>query len=359
MASTSRSHENASGPDPWVVVVVLEPAGLNAFITSNAERQINGNNHQCSLIEGRRDPNNMNETVDEAARRLLDATVNIGPVEFLVATKRPLFMPHDSNMAANRPIVVRPDKAAHVLYYIARKPHPWVGPKEGGSVDGLQFHHAFWVSPRELCERLGEGASRERRAFYSELAAVTDMVVDAARQWCKLRAKKLFRRAAKAASGKPHIDAEYALARQATLESDYARASAHYQAGNKLAREAVEPLRPSIRDDVTRNAPDTLRRYLKWRLAGVGGEFTVERGRPFSVSDAVEGVYGIRMPDPVARGFRDEYFADGVHSDYFDDLPAVDSPRPNVAETAAPAAGGANGGMIRKFANGLRGVLGL
>jgi len=363
MASIAFHPTTVGLPTPWVVVVVLEPVALNVF-AGGVQHQINGYHHEWSLIEGGRDPNKPHETVDEAAQRLLDSTADIGPVEFLVATKRPLYLARDNNTrTSGDAIALGQDKAVHVLYFLAHKPQPRGEPKDGDNVSGLKFSQAQWIPPQDICERLDAGASLERVAFYSELASATGIVVSAARQWCRLRAAKLFRRAAKVASEKQHINWKYTLAKRATLRGDYETASRFYLEGNKLVEAETRHVNPGIRSSVTSMAAGKLPDYLKWRLARDDGNFTTERGRPFSAEGVVEGVYGRRSSEAVLGSIHDSLLEKGIYTNYYDDdaAPANEAPKKHSAAMSAVVSGSVsrrpNAGIIQKFADGLRAVL--
>lgn len=363
MSSTAYSPNAKVSPTPWVVVVVLEPEGLNVF-AGGVKHQINGYNHHHSLIEGGRDPNNPNETVDEAAQRLLASTASIGPVEFLVATKRPLSMNPDNSTTPNAgAIVVGPDKAAHVLYYIARKPHPRVDPKEGDPVTGLQFNQADWIPPQELCRRLDEGASRERKAFYRELSAATGIVVDTARQWCRWQAEEQIVQEKSAAGELPLISLEYEAAKRATLEGDYAEAAVHYQAKNKLVDAAIEGKRPAIRRDITQLAPDKLPAFLSLMLAESAGNFTTERNRRFSSECTPRELYGARALSAASMDAGDDALDKGVYDPYYDGGSVSASPKERTVATAAiaeePLAARPHRSFMHKVTYGLKSILNL
>ena len=310
MATASHSFTNKTEPTPWVVVVVLEPDALNVF-AGGVKHQINGYNHRYSLIEGGRDPENPNETVHEAAQRLLGATASIGPTEFLVATKRALSMaPDDSSHPNDGAIIVGPNKAVHVLYYIAHKPHPHVDPKAGDPISGLSFNKADWIPPHDLCETLKEGASRERIAFYRELSDATKIVVDTARQWCVRQAKHFVTMEDGHTRCRQEVVDELHAAALATLASDYDTAAYHYRSSKEIAN----LLR---RDDVAALAAKQLPGYVKGQLVRHGSNFTATRDRPFSPECGEEGLYHAKdfaaHPDMSGGNIADTWDAVLIH----------------------------------------------
>jgi len=172
-------------PERLVVVpVIFQRQSLQGnpenvkLLVGEVERQINGNRHQWSPIEGdiiivNQEENleieiTEHESVGTAARWVMDVTTGIADAQFIAACQEPLRMAtgHGDD-----------DLSVEVLFYAAVTPEN-LQPGFGDAYGGLKFRTTELVDPKTFRERINIGASRERAEFHHRLADVTGRVLD-------------------------------------------------------------------------------------------------------------------------------------------------------------------------------------
>lgn len=168
-----------------VVPVIFQRQSLQGdpenvrLLVGEVERQINGNRHRWSPIEGdiiivNQEENHgieiiEHESVGTAARWVMDVTTGIADAQFLAACQEPLRLATEHG---------GDDLSVEVLFYAAAVTPENLLPGFGDAYGGLKFRTTELVDPKTFRERINIGASPERAAFHARLAAVTGRVLD-------------------------------------------------------------------------------------------------------------------------------------------------------------------------------------